>query len=239
MNDYNTLFQDRAIDYHLAMQEYPNVRINEFKSLISSTDFSDLKMVLDIPSGGGYLKKYLPSHVTIISTDFSEGFKNDDIKLVSPEKLPFESNSFDVIFSLSGMHHLKDVPLFVEECLRILKKDRNFVFADVKKDSSVDFFLNTFLNQYSSLGHEGIFFHQNYFEKFPNIQDKIIDCQYNEYPFLFHNEHEMIRFFKLFFGLDKANETIILEGVRDILGIEKTAKGLEVNWGLLQYTLKK
>ncbi|MES2811158.1 MAG: class I SAM-dependent methyltransferase [Bacteroidota bacterium] len=239
MNDYNILFQDRANNYHLAMQEYPNVRIHEFKSLISSTNFSDLKMVLDIPSGGGYLKNHLPDHVNIISTDFSEGFKNDDIKLVSPEKLPFESNSFDAIFSLSGMHHLNNVPLFVEECLRILKKDRNFVFADVKKDSNVDFFLNNFLNEYSSLGHKGDFFYQNYFEKHSNIQNKIIDCQYNEYPFLFNDETELIRFFKLFFGLDKASDIIILEGVRDILGIEKTSKGLEVNWGLIQYTLKK
>ena len=239
MNDYNTLFQSRAIDYHLAMQEYPNVRINEFNSLIATTDFSDVKMVLDVPSGGGYLKSYLPNHVTITSTDFSEGFINEDIKLVSPEKLPFESDYFDAIFSLSGMHHLKNVPLFVEECLRILKKDRTFVFADVKEGSNVDFFLNNFLDEYNSLGHEGVFFHQNYFENYPNIQKKIINCQYNEYPFLFNNESEMIRFFKLFFGLDKANDTIISEGVHDILGVEETAKGLEVNWGLLQYTLKK
>jgi len=239
MNDYNILFQNRAKDYHLAMQEYPNVRINEFKSLISNTNFSDVTMVLDIPSGGGYLKKYLPEHVTIFSTDFSEGFKNDDIQLVCPEKLPFESNSFDAIFSLSGMHHLKNVPLFVEECLRVLKKDRNFIFADVKKGSNVDFFLNNFLNEYNSLGHRGNFFYQNYFEEYPNIQNKIINCQYNDYPFLFQNQTEMIRFFKLFFGLDKASDTIIFEGVRDILGIEKTAKGFEVNWGLIQYTLKK
>jgi SAM-dependent methyltransferase len=239
MNDYNTLFQSRANDYHLAMQEYPHVRINEFNLLIATTDFSDVKMVLDVPSGGGYLKNYLPKHVNITSTDFSKGFINEDIKLVSPEKLPFEPDSFDAIFSLSGMHHLKNVPLFVEECLRILKKDRTFIFADVKEGSNVDFFLNDFLNEYNSLGHEGIFFYQNYFENYPSIQEKIIDCKYNEYPFLFNNETEMIRFFKLFFGLDKANDTIISEGVNDILGIRKTAKGLEVNWGLLQYTLKK
>lgn len=239
MNDYGTLFKSRANDYNLAMQEFPNVRDNEFKSLISNVDFSDVKMVLDIPSGGGYLKNYLPSHVNITSTDFSEGFINNGIKLVSPEKLPFESNSFDAIFSLSGMHHLKNVPLFVEECLRVLKKDRTFVFADVKEGSNVDFFLNDFLNEYNSLGHQGNFFYENYFEKCPNIQEKIIDCQYNEYPFLFNNEAEMILFFKLFFGLDKANDTIILEAVRDILGIEKTVEGLGVNWGLLQYTLKK
>lgn len=239
MNDYSTLFESRANNYHIAMQEYPNVRNNEFGSLLSGVDFTNINKVLDIPSGGGYLKTYLPNHVTVVSTDFSEGFAKEDITLVTPEKFPFESDSFDAIFSLSGMHHLKKVPLFVEECLRVLKKDRNFIFADVKKGTNVDFFLNNFLNEHSSFGHEGLFFEENYFEKHSHIQKKIIDCQYNEYPFLFTDESEMIRFFKLFFGLDKATDTIIAEGVRDILGIVKTENGLEVNWGLLRYTLKK
>lgn len=100
MNDYRLIFQQRANDYHFAMQHYPNVRINEFNNLIKSTNFSKVKNVLDIPSGGGYLKKYLPNHLNIISTDFSEGFTNDSIQLVTPEKLPFESNSFDAVFFL-------------------------------------------------------------------------------------------------------------------------------------------
>ena len=49
----------------------------------------------------------------------------------------------------------------------------------------------------------------------------------------------MIHFFKLFFGLDKATYSTIYNGVNDILGIKKTSKGLEVNWGLLQFKLKK
>lgn len=103
MNDYRAIFQKRANDYHFAMQEYKNVRANEFNSLISSIDFSTITEVLDIPSGGGYLKNHLPKHVNATFTDFSEGFVNESVKLVSPEKLPFECNTFDVIFSLSGM----------------------------------------------------------------------------------------------------------------------------------------
>jgi SAM-dependent methyltransferase len=239
MNDYRIIFQKRANDYHFAMQEYPYARSHEFKTLISTTDFSTINEVLDIPSGGGYLKKSLPNHVNVTFSDFSEGFIDENIKLVTPEKLPFESKSFDVIFSLSGMHHLNDVPQFVEECLRVINDDGKFIFSDVKKDSSVAVFLNEFVNEHNSLGHTGDFFYEDYFEKHPNIQSKIIDCQYNEYPFVFNNQNEMINFFKLFFGLDKASDTIIYEGVRDILGINTTSTGLEVNWGLLQFKLKK
>lgn len=239
MNDYRVIFQKRANDYHFAMQEYENTRANEFNSLISSIDFSTITEVLDIPSGGGYLKNYLPEHVNATFTDFSEGFTNENIKLVSPEKLPFESNFFDVIFSLSGMHHLNNVPQFIEECLRVINDDGHIIFADVKKGTDVDIFLNSFVNEYNSLGHKGDFFCEDYFKKHPNIESKIINCQYNEYPFIFKNEKEMIHFFKLFFGLDKATDSTIYNGVNDILGIKKTSKGLEVNWGLLQFKLKK
>ena len=49
----------------------------------------------------------------------------------------------------------------------------------------------------------------------------------------------MITFFKLFFGLDKASDREIQEGIQDILGIKTTAKKIEVNWGLLLFHLKK
>lgn len=239
MNDYRIIFQKRANDYHFAMKQFPNARSSEFETLISGTDFSKINKVLDIPSGGGYLKNYIPKHVDVTFTDFSEGFTDENIKLVSPEKLPFESNSFDVIFSLSGMHHLNNVPQFIEECLRVINNDGTFIFADVKKDSAIDTFLNEFVNEYNSLGHKGDFFYEDYFKKHPTLQNKITECNYNEYPFVFDNQNEMVYFFKLFFGLDKASDTIIYEGVRDILGIKITDNGLEVNWGLIQFKFRK
>ncbi|WP_370513787.1 class I SAM-dependent methyltransferase [Flavobacterium sp. LMO8] len=239
MNDYRLIFQKRANDYHFAMQKYPKARIYEFNSLIGTTDFSKAIEILDIPSGGAYLKNFLPKHINLTSCDFSEGFTNNEIKLANPENLPFESNTFDCIFSLSGMHHLNNVPLFVEESLRIIKNDGEFIFADVKKGTSVDVFLNQFVNEYNSLGHQGNFFFEDYFINYPTIQNKIIECKYNQYPFLFENKSDMIIFFRLFFGLDKATDDIIYDGVRDILGIQNTKNGLEVNWGLIQFKLKK
>ncbi|WP_136666549.1 class I SAM-dependent methyltransferase [Flavobacterium sp. H122] len=239
MNDYRVLFQSRASDYHFAMQNYPEARNNEFNSLLSSIDFGLINEALDIPSGGGYLKKYIPNHINLKSADFSEGFINETIELISPRKLHFESNTFDVIFSLSGMHHLEDVPLFVEECLRVLKNGKSFVFADVEKGSRVDCFLNKFVNDYNSLGHDGNFFYKDYFMEYPNLQSKLAACQVNKYPFVFNDLNDMIHFFKLFFGLDKADNTTILEGVQDILGINKTQNGIEVNWELIQFEFKK
>ena len=238
MNDYQKIFEKRANDYHWAMQKYPNVRVHEFENLISNFDFSNIKNVLDIPSGGGYLKNYLPENIELSSADFSEGFINENIKLANPTHFPYSDNSFDLVLSLSGMHHLNDMSKFVNECLRVLKENGTFIFSDVKKESSVDLFLNEFVNKYSSLGHNGIFFTENSFNDLPLLQEKIVRTQYNQYPFLFKNKDEMISFFLFFFGLDKANENIIYDGIRDILGIKTTLNGLEVEWGLIQFEFK-
>lgn len=239
MNDYQKIFEKRANDYHWAMQKYPDVRSYEFESLISSTDFSSINKVLDIPSGGGYLKKYLAKNIELISADFSEGFTNERIQLASPTNFPYSDNSFDLVLSLSGMHHLNDVPKFVNECLRVLKENSSFIFSDVKKSTPVDIFLNEFVNQYNSLGHNGIFFTEDSFNEFPLLQQKIVRTQYNQYPFVFKDKTEMLSFFSYFFGLDKANENIIYDGIRDILGIKSTTNGLEVDWGLIQFEFKK
>jgi len=239
MNDYQKIFVKRANDYHYAMQTYPDVRSYEFESLISTIDFSNIKNVLDIPSGGGYLKKYLPKNIELISADFSEGFTNENIQLAKPTQFPYSDNSFDLVLSLSGLHHLDDVPKFVHECLRTLKENGSFVFSDVKRNSPVDFFLNEFVNKYNSLGHNGVFFTENSFNEFPLLQEKIIRTQYNQYPFVFKDKSEMLCFFSFFFGLDRADENIIYDGIRDILGIKSTEMGIEVDWGLIQFEFKK
>jgi len=239
MNNYQKIFIKRANDYHYAMQKYPDARFYEFESLISTTDFSSIKKVLDIPSGGGYLKKHIPRNIELISADFSEGFTNENIQLANPTQLAYSDNSFDLVLSLSGLHHLNDVPKFIHECLRILKENGSFIFSDVKRDSPVDFFLNEFVNKYNSLGHNGAFFTENSFNEFPLLQEKIIRTQYNQYPFVFKGKSEMLCFFSFFFGLDKADENIIYDGIRDILGIKSTENGIEVDWGLIQFEFKK
>ena len=56
---------------------------------------------------------------------------------------------------------------------------------------------------------------------------------------MFKNKSEMLCFFSFFFGLYKANENIIYDGIRDILGIKYTENGIEVDWGLIQFEFKK
>ncbi|MGL4835132.1 MAG: hypothetical protein ACRCXH_12020, partial [Shewanella sp.] len=73
MHDYSEIFTTRAKQYHLAMQTCPKSRDAEFLALLQDLPATAID-VLDVPAGGGYLARYLQSHLQLTSCDFSEGF---------------------------------------------------------------------------------------------------------------------------------------------------------------------
>jgi ubiquinone/menaquinone biosynthesis C-methylase UbiE len=47
------------------------------------------------------------------------------------ENLPFDDESFDMVFSSLAMVHLKKIDRFLDECYRVLKNDGQFVLVNV------------------------------------------------------------------------------------------------------------
>ena len=66
MNDYQVIFQKRAADYHYAMQQFPEARKHEFDNLFSGINFENEIHLLDVPSGGGYLRNYTPKNTKLL-----------------------------------------------------------------------------------------------------------------------------------------------------------------------------
>lgn len=71
--------------------------------------------ILELGSGGGFLKEVLPQTIT------SDVVKFDGIdEVISAEELPFNNNSLAVIFMVNVFHHIKDVSNFLSEAERCL-----------------------------------------------------------------------------------------------------------------------
>lgn len=68
-SDYRDIFDLRGQLYHQAMREHPDARINEFQSIIDEAGMS----VVDVPSGGAYLSRYL-NEVELIGLETSQTF---------------------------------------------------------------------------------------------------------------------------------------------------------------------
>ena len=71
------------------------------------------------------IKSSLDDKIKYIGVDICKG-ENVDVVLTDPYKLPFDSNSMDVVISISAFEHTEFFWLTYLEILRVLKKDGLF-----------------------------------------------------------------------------------------------------------------
>jgi SAM-dependent methyltransferase len=125
--------------------------------------------VLNISAAGNSLKVHPSSPLRLLpceSVDYVEGeidtaFAASFAKpLLGRSSFPYADGSFDVVFSIAGMHHFSqeyraDV---YRECRRVLRKGGLLVIGDVKCGSPQAEFLNGFVDTHAPGGHKGLFF---------------------------------------------------------------------------------
>lgn len=98
--------------------------------------------MLEIGSGGGFLKKLMPS---VITSDILP-LPHCDM-LFSAEQMPFEANELSAIFMVNVFHHIPRPYLFLREAERTLKKGGLIIMIEPA---------NTFLSRfiYKKFHHE-------------------------------------------------------------------------------------
>ncbi|SDZ02686.1 class I SAM-dependent methyltransferase [Bacillus sp. 166amftsu] len=101
------------------------------------------KSIIDIGCGGGIYTKELAlmGASNVVGFDFSKkmlqaAIENcDSIQNISfihgdAHHMPFANETFDIVISRAVVHHLQDVPKFLQEASRILKKNGMLILQD-------------------------------------------------------------------------------------------------------------
>lgn len=83
------------------------------------------KKVVELGSGGGFLKEFAP---TVITSDFLDLPVND--MTFSALCMPFENQSLDALLMIDTFHHLPDARLFLKEVNRTLKPEGKMVMIE-------------------------------------------------------------------------------------------------------------
>ncbi len=237
---YQEVFNQRGGMYHQAMLKYPLARKSEFDHAIRLAKLEADQLLCDIPSGGCYLGDFIKCNLKLFSIETSTEFMRcaqsqaAETSFICEDlgHLSLLSNTIDRVISLAGSHHLTDKHRFYKEVHRILKPKGLFCLADVRKGSGVAAFLNTFVDQHSSMGHQGDFLTEATVETLASAGFEVVSHEPIMFCWEFNSLIEMTDCCRLLFGIDKATEAEILKGIQQYLGYEVVDEQCYLNWEL-------
>lgn len=239
MQGYEEIFNQRGKSYHLAMERYPEAREEEFIAAVKRLKQTQNSTILDLPAGGGYLRKYLNESVNYLAYDFSGEFNDNhlQIKKCKESKVELSDESVDEIVSLAALHHIVARKEFYSEMYRILKPGGRLVIGDATANSKLDTFLNGFLDEWNSMGHNGRFIAEGDLAEIEEAGFRT-DIAIDKYQWNFSTQHDALDFFRLLFCLDRNPKKETLFSALQELGISQE-NGFSVGWELGFITCEK
>ncbi|GAB3023242.1 class I SAM-dependent methyltransferase [Bowmanella dokdonensis] len=239
-DSYQKIFKSRAWLYHRAMERSPRARDAEFSIALEYLQPKAGQWLADMPAGGGYLKQYLQDdspHCLFIETtsEFarhcptSSGCKS----LIGDfHALPLQDAGVQRMLSLAALHHVEDKLSFFRECARVLDPSGRLVVADVLRDTPQAKFLNEFVHEFNSMGHEGLFWDESVQEQLDANGFRVERAKLHNFTWNFTTQEEMVSYCRDLFGLDKADEQTILSGIQDYLSPGESDGKHRLQWSL-------
>jgi SAM-dependent methyltransferase len=229
---YQEIFNQRADAYHKAMLNWPRARDQEFLAGLQGLNLVPGATLLDIPSGGGYLASYLPPDINIIHLETSELFaelghagSQREFRLCALDQLPIADNSADIAISLAGLHHTENKQPLFAELYRTLKTGGQCVIADAGEGSPTARFLDGWLNQHNSMGHQGWYLNHHTLHQLEACGFGEIRRETRHYHWLYDSREDAARYCQLMFGIDLAQPAEIEQALADSLGFEQKSDG--------------
>jgi SAM-dependent methyltransferase len=241
-SEYELIFEQRGQEYDAAMQRFPLARKAEFERLFDEVDFSSIKHLADIPSGGGYLRAFAPEHCEIDYIEPCGDFRPDNAHQVDVglDEIVLPIEAYDLIVCLAAIHHVKAKRVFLNNMYKALKPGAYLCIGDVLRESPIANFLDHFAGKHNGTGHAGRYLE---IDTVPDILEPggsvILTNEEKRCSWRFSDEADMLAFCRLLFGLKNLGNQDLLRALEEYVGVLRLEDGVALDWRLLYVTVKK
>lgn len=202
-----------------AMRDFPDARNTERDALLDDVRLFPGMTTLDIQSAGGYLSdeihRRLAGEVTCICIEPSATLRsrlNPAFRAFGDPVEHFASvadETVDAVLGLAGLHHSESHADTINESWRVLKKGGQVAICDVEVDSHVAHWLNEFVHENSSAGHQGRFVHEGDMSRlFREAGFTGVRESRRRVPWVFESRKQVVQFFRGLFDLRCTPEEI-------------------------------
>lgn len=231
--NYEDIFRERGGSYHQAMRLWPDARREEFLLPVQWAGLAGGETVVDVPAGGGYLRRYLPASCTWLGHEPCGSFQDDggmaDTGLLP---LPWADGSADAAISVAGLHHLADKRPLFRDLHRVLRPGGRFVLADVYAGSRVARFLDEFVGRHNSTGHRGFYLDERSPGELESSGFQVLRSGRVNYCWWFPARRDMGTFCRRMFDIRGLDDGEIAGEMEEYLGITSRDGRTGLNWEL-------
>lgn len=231
--NYERIFARRASRYDDAMRSWPEARRDDFLLPLQWTSLRSGERVIDVPAGGGYLRRYLPQGCDWFGHEPCASFhKEGTVRDQSMLPLPFPDHFAHAAISIAGVHHLEDKRPLFGELARTLLPDGRLVLADVHADSAVARFLDDFVGRHNSTGHQGSYLDATTPTQLGMAGFTVLRAERLRYCWWFADAAEMTAFCRLLFDMEGIKDADVAEAIGQHLGTIERDGRIGMNWEL-------
>jgi SAM-dependent methyltransferase len=223
------------------MTSHPDARRQEFYRPLELAGLRNGEVLVDFPSGGGYLEPYIDEvakDVTYHPLEHVPGYRVDHRKMNLQEwtALPLPAASCDVFFNLAALHHyLEDRGPFFAECHRVLRPAGRLIIGDVMAGTPAAAFLDEVVRRYSSQGHTARFIapDPDQLRKELGQWFSLEYFQCEDLYWRFPDTESLVAFCRDLFRLDLIDDSLLAQLLSRYLGIEAGPDGAKLRWQLV------